>query len=147
MRKHLDPSPKTKSRYYTHNVVTGPIVSQITSLTIVFSTVYLATDQRKHQSAASLVFLWGIHRRPVTSPHKWSVRRKMFPFDDVIMTTADVASDDKVASLTHVRVFYEETLRLISIHTGFPFNCSFREQVIDRECITVFRESKCGARK
>ena len=27
----------------------------------------------------------GIHRRPVISPHKWPVTRKMFPFDDVIM--------------------------------------------------------------
>ena len=27
----------------------------------------------------------GIHRRPVNSPHKWPVTRKMFPFDDVIM--------------------------------------------------------------
>ena len=27
----------------------------------------------------------GIHRGPVNSPHKWSVTRKMFPFDDVIM--------------------------------------------------------------
>ena len=39
--------------------------SQITSLTIVYSTVYSGADQRKHQSSASLAF---------------------FPFDDVIMT-------------------------------------------------------------
>ena len=45
-------------------------------------------DQRKHQSSASLAFVWGIHRRPVNSPHKWTVTRKMFPFDDVIMTTS-----------------------------------------------------------
>ena len=37
----------------------GPIASQITSLTIVYSTVYSDTDQRKHQSSASLAFLWG----------------------------------------------------------------------------------------
>ena len=29
--------------------------------------------------------LRGIHRRPVNSPHKWPVTRKMFPLDDVIM--------------------------------------------------------------
>ena len=29
--------------------------------------------------------MWGIHRRPVNSPHKGPVTRKMFPFDDVIM--------------------------------------------------------------
>ena len=42
-------------------------------------------DQSKHQSSASLAFVWGIHRGPVNFPHKWPVTRKMFPFDDVIM--------------------------------------------------------------
>ena len=50
------------------------IASQITGLTIVYSTVYSDADQRKHQSPASLAF--------VNSPHK---SRKMFPLDDVIM--------------------------------------------------------------
>ena len=63
----------------------GAISSQITSLTIVNSTAYSDADQRKHQSSASLAFVRGIHRGPVNSPHKWPVRRKMFPFDDVIM--------------------------------------------------------------
>ena len=61
------------------------IASQITSLTIVYSTVYPGADQSKHQSSASLAFVWGIRRGPVNSPHKWPVTRKMFPFDDVIM--------------------------------------------------------------
>ena len=61
------------------------IASQITSLAIVYSTIYSDADQRKHQSSASLAFVRGIHRRPVNSPHKWPVTRKMFPFDDVIM--------------------------------------------------------------
>ena len=69
------------------DVIMNTIASQITSLAIVFSTVYLDIDQRKHQSSASLAFVWGIHRGPVNSPHKWSVTRKMFPFDDVIMCT------------------------------------------------------------
>ena len=63
----------------------GTIASQITSLTSVYSTVYSGADQSKHQSSASLAFVWGIHRGPVNSPHKWPVTRKMFPFDDVIM--------------------------------------------------------------
>ena len=61
------------------------MVSQITSLTIIYSTVYSGTDQRKHQSSPSLAFVRGIHRRPVNSPLKWPVTRKMLPFDDVIM--------------------------------------------------------------
>ena len=74
---------------YVHygDVIRGAIVSQITSLTIVYSTVYSDADQRKHQSSATLAFVWGIHRGPVISPHKWPVTRKMFPFDDVIMSS------------------------------------------------------------
>ena len=68
----------------------GAIVSQITTLTIVYPTVFSDADQRKHQRSVSLAFVWGIHRGPVNSPHKWPVTRKMFPFDDVIMTYASV---------------------------------------------------------
>ena len=73
--------------YFTHysDVIMGAIASQITSPTIVYSTVYSDTDQRKRQSSASLAFVRGIHRSPVNSPHKWPVTRKMRPFDDVIM--------------------------------------------------------------
>ena len=56
----------------------GAMASQTTS-------VYSGGDQGKHQSSESLAFVRGIHRRPVNSPHKWPVTRKMFPFDDVIM--------------------------------------------------------------
>ena len=35
---------------------------QITSLAVVYSTVYSDEDQRKHQSSASLAFVLGIHR-------------------------------------------------------------------------------------
>ena len=70
--------------YHYDDVRMAAMASQITSLTIVYSTVYSA-DQRKHQSSASLASVWGIHPGPVNSPHKWPVTRKMFPFDDVIM--------------------------------------------------------------
>ena len=63
----------------------GAVVSQITSLTIVYSTVFSDADQRKHQSSALLAFVRGILRWPVNFPHKWPVTRKMFPFDDVII--------------------------------------------------------------
>ena len=46
-----------------HNeVIMNSMASQITSLTIVYSTVYSGADQRKHQSSASLAFVRGIHR-------------------------------------------------------------------------------------
>ena len=68
-----------------NDVIMGAIASQITSLTIVYSTVYSDADQRKYQSSASLAFVRGIHRGPVNSPHKWPVMRKILPIDDVIM--------------------------------------------------------------
>ena len=71
--------------FHYGDVIMGNMASPITSLTIVYSTVYSGADQRKHQSSASLAFVRGIHRGPVNSPHKWPVTRKMFPFDDVIM--------------------------------------------------------------
>ena len=71
--------------YHYCDVIMSQTASQITSLTIVCLIVYSGTDQRKHQSSASLAFVRRIHRRPVNSPLKWPVTRKMFPFDDAIM--------------------------------------------------------------
>ena len=81
----------------------GSIASQITSLTIVFLAVYSGADQRKHQRSTSLVFVRGIHRGPVNSPHKWPVTRKMFPFDDVITfkSKIDFIDTGNLKQLTH----------------------------------------------
>ena len=76
----------SSSRFLHHSdVIKGAMASQITSITMVCSTVYSGADQRKHQSSASLIFGRGIHRWPVNFQHKGPVRRKMFPFDDVII--------------------------------------------------------------
>ena len=48
----------------------GAMSSQITSLTVVYTTVYSDEDQRKHQRSAPLAFVWGIHRWPVNSSQK-----------------------------------------------------------------------------
>ena len=77
----------------------GAIASQITSLTIVYSTVYSDADERKHQRSTSLAFVRGIHRRPVNSSHKWPKTRKMFPFDDVIILQVCVRYCDMVLQL------------------------------------------------
>ena len=68
-----------------NDVIRSAMSSQITSLTIVYSTVYSGADQRKYQSSASLAFVGGIHRWPVNSPHKGPVTRTMFLCDDVIV--------------------------------------------------------------
>ena len=84
--------------HYT-DIIMSAMASQITSLTIVYSTVYSRADQRKHQSSASLAFVWGIHRWPVNSPHKWPVTWKMFPFDGVIMCVKYVHGVWKISHL------------------------------------------------
>ena len=75
----------TSECIHYNDAIMGAMASQITSPTIVYSTVYSGGDQRKHQSSASLALVRGIHRGPGTSPPEWPVTRKMFPFEDVIM--------------------------------------------------------------
>ena len=54
---------------------------------VLFVVIYQAVLSYPFHSSASLALVRGIHRRPVNSPHKWPVTRKMFPFDDVIMSS------------------------------------------------------------
>ena len=54
------------------------MASQITSLTVVYSTVYSDADQRKHQSSASLAFVWGIHRDRWIPRTKGQLRGRCF---------------------------------------------------------------------
>ena len=74
------------------DVIMGVMASQITSLTIVYSTVYSGADPRKLQSSASPAFVRGIHLWLVNSPHKGPVTRNMFPFHDFIMLILPLSS-------------------------------------------------------
>ena len=101
----------TSSRYC--DVIVSAIASQITSVSIVYSTVWSVTNQRWHQSSASLAFV-------VNSPHKGPVTREMFPFDDVIMQYIAVCTmvlywtmlyrDDIVWTLIIVRSFISKMI-------------------------------------
>ena len=53
------------------------IVSLITGASIVYSCVCWGADHRKYQSFASLAYVRGIHRWPVSSPHKGPVTQQM----------------------------------------------------------------------
>ena len=84
-----------------NDVIMRAMASQITSHTIVYSTICSGSDQRKHQSSASLAFVWGIHRWPVKFPHKWSVTRKCFQFmtsswvkTNQLITTRSISIDN-----------------------------------------------------
>ena len=67
------------------NVIMGAMASQITSVTIVYSTVCSSADLRKRHSSESLAFVLGIYAVTGEFPHKRPVTRKMFLFDDIIM--------------------------------------------------------------
>ena len=54
------------------------ILSYLTSLTVIYSTFYSDADQRKHQSSASLAFVWGIHRDRWIPRTKDQLRGKCF---------------------------------------------------------------------
>ena len=63
--------------HYIHIIMTT-MASQITSLMVVYSIVYSEADQRKHQSSASLAFVWGIHRDRWIPRTKGQLRGKCF---------------------------------------------------------------------
>ena len=60
------------------DVIMTTMASQVTSLTVVYSTVYPDADQRKHQSSSSLAFVWGIHRSRWIPRTKGQWRGKCF---------------------------------------------------------------------
>ena len=57
------------------DVIMTTMASQITSCTIVYSTVYSGADQ-KHQGFAIMTFVMVIYRSLVNSAYQWSVTRK-----------------------------------------------------------------------
>ena len=69
---------RTYHNIHYSDVIMSAMASQITSLTIVYSTIYSGGDQRKYPSSVSLAFVRGIHRCPVNSPHTGPVTRKCF---------------------------------------------------------------------
>ena len=64
--------------FHYSDVIMSAMASQITSLGIVYSTVCSGADHWP-------MTVRGIPRWPVNSPHKGPVKRKMFPFVDVVM--------------------------------------------------------------
>ena len=75
--------------YNSHyiDVIMTTMASQITSLTMVYSTVYSDADQKKTSKFRVTGLCVGNSPGPVNSPHKGLVTRKMFPFGDVIIQT------------------------------------------------------------
>ena len=74
-----------KSCFHYIDVIMTTMASQITSLTVVYSTVYSDADKKKTPKPLVTGLCAGNSPGPVNSPHKGPVTRKMFQFDDVIM--------------------------------------------------------------
>ena len=70
--------PTETDRSHYIDVIMGTVVSQITSLAIVYSTVYSGADQGKHQSSAPLAFVREIHRGRWIPRTKGQLRGKWF---------------------------------------------------------------------
>ena len=70
----------TSRKLHNHyiDIIMTMMASQITSLTVVYSTIYSDADQRKHQSSASLAFVWKIHRDRWIPRTKGQLREKCF---------------------------------------------------------------------
>ena len=66
------------SQHHYIDVILGAVVSETTSVSIVYSTVSSGADQRKIKAP----HCWW----PAIFPYKESVTQKMFPFDDVHVT-------------------------------------------------------------
>ena len=115
-----------------NDVIMGAMTSQITSLMIVYSIVCSGADQ-KHQSSASLAFVWGIHHWLVNSPHKGPVTRKIFPFDDGIMlnhasvpcTIFHICMAAPYGYDTSTSIWYWEHAHYFSLHINKNFRFVF----------------------
>ena len=87
----------------------------------------------------------GIHRRPVNSPHKWSVTRKMFPFDDVIMSCRLVAMH--CTSRYPKWDIYQANCSTSSISTVSIFCCQQRQNHVGMGYLPSLKKlyaQKCG---
>ena len=95
------------------DVIMGAMASQITSLTVVYSTVCPGADQRKHQSSASQGFVRGIRRSQRTS------NAENVLFDDVIMGASML-----------------EKVWVVRVVSGWSMTCSVCAEVLDTQTCT-----------
>ena len=118
---------------WTSDVIMDAMASQITGVSIVCSTVCWGADNRKHQSSVSLALVGGTHRWPADSPHKGSVTRKMFPFDDAIMHVQYISVHQVVLPYVSQPIFSTVSLDRIQ---HFTTKTSIQLVDIDRDTIS-----------
>ena len=92
--------------YHYIDVIMTTMAPQITSLTVVYSTIYSDADQRKHQSSALLAFVWGIHRDRWIPRTKGQLRGKCFHLmtSSWFFRTASLAQEQSCAYVRTHRI-------------------------------------------
>ena len=100
------------SLQWRHNELAG--VSN--HLTIVYSTIYSDADQRKHQSSASLAFVWGIQRDLRIPRTKGQLRGKCFHFmtSSSIHCNWNITDCNIIFAVIALFCIYDRTLGLLS---------------------------------
>ena len=79
-------SSHANASFHYNDVIMSALVSQITSPTILYSTVYARRRSKKTPKLrVTGLCVCVIHRRPVNSPLKGPITRKIIPFDGIIM--------------------------------------------------------------
>ena len=136
----LVPSDESLSEHST-DVIMTTMASQITSLTVVYSTVYSDADQRTYQSSASLTFVWGIHQDRWIPLTKGQLRGKCFH----LMTSSCQCwpislmplciMQPRQVRLKSYKIFFSRTNFSIRIFLKFCTIC--RSQIL--ECIQYFQ--------
>ena len=97
---HLLLSSMAASHAHYSVVIMGAMAFHIASLTIVYSTVYTGADQRKHQSSASLTFVWGIPTQMASTAENVSIWWRLHE-----MGQSDHWGHDKTAKRNPCTVF------------------------------------------
>ena len=123
------------------------LASQITGVSIVYSTVCLGTDQGKYQNSASLAFWREFTGDRFTSPHKGSVTRKMFPYVDVIVVSTSLTNH--FGPRMYTASVLDRASRNIILYrltflsdAGFRATCSIHEMKLTNKEQGTLRERK-----
>ena len=113
-------SSKLNCTVHYCDVIMSTMSSQITGMSIVYSTGWSGAYHRKHQISASLAFVcvWGgIHRSPVNSSHNGLVTRKIFS----LMTSSSFFDNWLLPNIIKYFKLRSQTLNTIILIFPFQF--------------------------
>ena len=116
---------RTVNSHYI-DVILTTMASQITSLTVVYSTVYSDPDQRKHQGSASLALVRGIHRDQWIPGTKGQIRGKWWRHH----------GDVRTLKSSHL-VRYRFHSRLKSLHPVWHIHLGYQLTEVATKCYGI----------